>query len=472
MRIVTPWRSALVVVLAGLMLPAVAVGSEPTSSPESTPMAAAAPGAATEPTATAPAASAERGVPALAASPAAAVAEAPVAAVAPADTCVACHGALEGALAAPVERMRDDVHATHGLSCANCHGGDPSAAGLDAMDEAKGFRRKPDPGEVPGFCARCHADPTYMRARNPALATDQAALYATSVHGHRLAAGDTKVATCVSCHGAHGILSPANSASPVYPTNVARTCAHCHADQAYMAGYGIPTGQFAQYQRSVHADLLFARHDLSAPTCNDCHGNHGAYPPGASSVAGVCGQCHAINRDLFVASPHKAAFERLGLPECVTCHSNHAIQRAGDALLGVGPVAICITCHAEDSAGYRAAAVMGDAVGRLVQAVDRTGDEIEAAARAGMEMSDARFQLQAAHEALVRSRNLVHAFSAERLVEEVVKGEKAAETAHAASAAAFSELAQRRRLFVLPLAGFAIVAGLLYMKLRDVERSG
>src|SRR5207247_2141435 len=144
------------------------------------------------------------------------------------------------------------------------------------------------------------------RERKPGLPADQLALYTTSVHGQRLALGDTAVATCVSCHGVHGILPVANAASPLYATNVARTCAQCHADPARMSAYGVPTNQFADYQRSVHAELLLSRHDLGAPTCNDCHGNHGAYPPGASSVAAVCGQCHPINRDLFVASPHKS----------------------------------------------------------------------------------------------------------------------------------------------------------------------
>jgi len=388
------------------------------------------------------------------------------------DGCVACHGALGGALAAPVERMRDDVHAVRGLSCADCHGGDPADAGLGAMEAAKGFRGRPGPADFPAFCARCHADIAYMRRYNPALPTDQAALYATSVHGQRLAKGDTKVATCVSCHGVHGILPPANAASPVYPTNVARTCARCHADKGYMADYDIPTDQLAQYQKSVHAELLYTRYDLSAPTCNDCHGNHGAYPPGASSVAGVCGQCHAINRDLFLASPHKTAFERLGLPECVTCHSNHAIQRTSDALLGVGPLAVCITCHAEGSTGYRAAAAMGSAVADLAQQIDQAQGELEAAARAGMEMSDARFQLQAARDALVKSRNLVHGFSPEQLLAEVGRGQKTAEGVRAASAAAFGELDRRRRLFVVPLAGFAIVGALLYLKLRQIERDG
>ncbi len=397
------------------------------------------------------------------------LAAAPVAALAD-DGCVACHGALDGALAAPVEGMRHDVHAEHGLSCADCHGGDPTDVSMSAMDEAKGFRGKPSGPGIITLCARCHSDAVYMREHDPGLPTDQAAQYATSVHGKRLAEGDTRVATCTSCHGVHGILPPSNAASPVYPTNVAQTCGRCHADKERMAAYDIPTSQFADYQTSVHAELLFSRHDLSAPTCNDCHGNHGAYPPGASSVAGVCGQCHPINRDLFLASPHKQAFDRVGLPECVTCHGNHAIHRPSDAMLGVGPVAVCVTCHAKDSAGYRAAAAMSDGVTGLARAIDEAHQAYDAAGRAGMEVSDVAFDLRTAHEALVQSRNLVHAFAPQPLLDEVAKGEKSAQAAEAESRAALAELRKRRRLVLIPLAAFGVVTVLLYLKVRDLER--
>ena len=95
-----------------------------------------------------------------------------------------------------------------------------------------------------------------------------------------------------------------------------------------MAEFKIPTDQYTKYKKSVHAKALYDRQDLSAPTCNDCHGNHGAAPPGIASVANVCGQCHARQAELFQASVHKAAFDNKGLGECITCHSNHDIARA------------------------------------------------------------------------------------------------------------------------------------------------
>ena len=82
-----------------------------------------------------------------------------------------------------------------------------------------------------------------------------------------------------------------------------------------MRGLDNPTEQFQKYKTSVHAQMLYEKQDMSAPTCNDCHGNHGATPPGIASVANVCGQCHARQAELFQTSPHKAAFDQQDLAE-------------------------------------------------------------------------------------------------------------------------------------------------------------
>ena len=108
----------------------------------------------------------------------------------------------------------------------------------------------------------------------------------------------TTCSACVDCHSVHDILAVTDTRAPVYPTNVATTCARCHADAAYMKAYNIPTNQASLYEKSVHAHAL-AQGDTSAPTCSTCHGNHGATPPGVSSVENVCGTCHVMNQQLF-----------------------------------------------------------------------------------------------------------------------------------------------------------------------------
>ena len=78
-----------------------------------------------------------------------------------ANTCVECHQTFETDVNAPTQVMDHDVHLQRGLSCADCHGGDPAAAEQEAaMDPAKGFVGRPSRQDIPQFCARCHADPT------------------------------------------------------------------------------------------------------------------------------------------------------------------------------------------------------------------------------------------------------------------------------------------------------------------------
>ncbi|MFQ5676121.1 MAG: multiheme c-type cytochrome, partial [bacterium] len=143
------------------------------------------------------------------------------------NTCVSCHLEIGDELALPVEGMKEDVHARQGLSCVDCHGGDPTA-GQDgdpdaSMDPAKGYIGAPVRSQIPQFCGRCHSDPNYMRRFNPRVATDQLDRYKTSVHGQRLQQGDAKVATCIDCHGVHGIHGAKDARSSVYPLNIPET---------------------------------------------------------------------------------------------------------------------------------------------------------------------------------------------------------------------------------------------------------
>ncbi len=145
-----------------------------------------------------------------------------------------------------------------------------------------------------------------MHRYAPQQRVDQYAQYQTSVHGKRIASGDTAAAVCMDCHGVHGILEVKSPLSPVYPLQLPETCARCHADPQHMAKYKIPTNQYSDYRKSVHWEAVEKRGDLSAPTCASCHGNHGAAPPGVNSVAAVCGTCHVMMEELYDKSPASA----------------------------------------------------------------------------------------------------------------------------------------------------------------------
>ncbi|MDX1502114.1 MAG: cytochrome c3 family protein [Thermoanaerobaculia bacterium] len=308
----------------------------------------------------------------------------------PPTSCVSCHSdpdLFEEEALEIVASHAGSLHAARGIGCHDCHGGNPDPAlaeELDAMDE--GYEPNPYRGvvaaaDVPGLCGECHSDPTYMRRFDPDARVDQVAEYWTSQHGLALAAGDVNVATCVGCHGAHGIVSGRSKESPVHPSRVAQTCAACHSDAERMGGYTLddgtplPVNQHALWRVSVHARALLDRGDLFAPTCNDCHGNHGAAPPGVDSINFVCGQCHGREADLFRGSAKREAMElhreyladageegcaacheapepaaELSLAahpftECASCHRNHAIVRPTLAALDPLPATPCAFCH-------------------------------------------------------------------------------------------------------------------------------
>jgi predicted CXXCH cytochrome family protein len=310
-----------------------------------------------------------------------------------------------------------------------------------------------------------------MRRFNPRLATDQLPQYWTSIHGQRLRQSDQKVATCVSCHGVHGILPADRAQSRVFAANVPATCGHCHSDAAYMAEYQIPTDQEARYKRSVHAELLLVKRDLSAPACNDCHGNHGAFPPGVGSIAEVCGQCHANNAALFVRSPHKSAFDRAGLPECVTCHDNHDIRRASDEMLGGQGGAVCARCHPPGSAGYEAALTMRSAIDRLKMVMTKTETEIQRAAAMGMEVSEEQYAYrEEVRPQIIKVRTETHLANPAAVVQAVDAAVTTAAKSEAAANDTLAEAQARRRNLLVPLALILLVMILLYVKLRQLER--
>jgi predicted CXXCH cytochrome family protein len=386
------------------------------------------------------------------------------------NSCVDCHSQIEGALGDPVRLFKGDVHDSRGLACVDCHRGDASSDDMaTAMDRRKGFIGKPKPSDIPGLCGRCHSNAAFMKTFNPSLRVDQESEYSTSVHGKLLKSGEQKVATCVSCHGEHGVRAVNDPQSKVYALNVAETCAACHAKADYMKSFNIPHDQYDKYKTSVHAKALYDKQDLSAPTCNDCHGNHGAAPPGLASVANVCGQCHARQAILFQSNPHKTVFGLMQVGECVQCHSNHGIQSPNDEMLGVGEKSACTQCHGQGDSGYAAAQKMRERIDQIAASIGRATEILDRAERAGMEVSKPRFDLNDAKDALTQSRVLVHTFSPAEIDKVIDSGVEVSNRSYAAGGAALNELSFRRKGLAGSLFFILFLAVLIYLKVRELE---
>jgi len=387
------------------------------------------------------------------------------------STCVDCHSVLGPPLQVTQEQFSRDIHAQKGLTCASCHGGDPTKADMDAMSKAAGFRGRIQRSQIPEVCGRCHSDPAFMRQYDPSLRTDQLSQYKTSVHGKLFAKGDPKVAVCTDCHGVHDLRPASDTRSKVYPLNVALTCSRCHADAAYMKGYSIPTDQFEKYNSSVHHEAMAARSDLSAPTCTTCHGNHGAAPPGVDSVRNVCSTCHVFQDQMFKKSSHMAAFQSAGLPGCVVCHGNHGITHPTDAKLGTGPQAACMQCHTPGDACDQARAEMLSSLTRLDDAIRNADNVLGVAESSGMEVSQARLDEDQARDALTKARVTIHSFRKELVDQDIQDGLRITAKNLQAGKNALAERDYRRRGLGLALVLILISVVGLFLYIRQIEQN-
>lgn len=402
-----------------------------------------------------------------------ALAALPAAADLPAgDSCAKCHAESEDpAFDVPLFFVAD-VHARAGLSCADCHGGDPTAEDEDeAMSEDAGFVGAPERLKIPEFCARCHSDPDYMRGFAPNLPVDQLTLYRTSLHGQKNLQGDRNVATCVDCHRAHDIRPPSEPKSSVHPQQIPATCGHCHADAKLMASYGIPTDQVAQYEKSVHGESLLSGRDLSAPACNDCHGDHGALPPEVGSVFAVCGHCHVHNRELYSASAKRVAFEDIGESGCVTCHGNHGIRHPTEEMLSLAPESLCSDCHSDDGSEASDAILrMRSSLDSLRTALGDANRLLDEAEQKGMYVTPIRFELQDTRQLLFRARTEVHLFNADSLAAMCGQGIASADSVRGDSRRALEDYRFRRNGLTVASLIISIFAVSLYRKIRAIER--
>ncbi|UCG52001.1 MAG: cytochrome c3 family protein, partial [Candidatus Latescibacterota bacterium] len=381
----------------------------------------------------------------------------------PDDQCVACHQESE---VLPEDLLTEDVHLQPGLSCAGCHGGDPTSEDEDvAMSPEAGFVGVPSSRAVSEFCGKCHSNIDFMRGYLPRIPTDQVAQYATSVHGKRLAEGDTKVADCVSCHTAHGILPASDSRSSVYALNVPFTCKRCHSDADYMKDYDIPTDQFEEFSVSVHGVALLENQDTGSPACNDCHGNHGATPPQITSIRQVCGQCHVNNMKYFNESKMAAAFEENGYHGCEECHGNHEVAKTNDDMVGVGEQSVCLDCH-EDDAGYESAREIREQLRQLITAYEKAESKKAEVHRKGMDDVEIGFLLQESHQNLVQARTLVHTLDPQKVGEMTREGVTKAQTAFEMAIEQVKEYRFRRRGFGLATIFITILVVALYFKIR------
>jgi len=130
--------------------------------------------------------------------------------------CAQCHGDLSKTLAQDVHNRPDKQPGDH-PTCISCHGGSPHGILKPAHKTPK---------EKVEMCAKCHADNQLMSRYGR---TDAVEAYEATVHGKAiLKLHHTKEATCVDCHGQHGIEAPEEPGTATSPQRVTEICGKCH----------------------------------------------------------------------------------------------------------------------------------------------------------------------------------------------------------------------------------------------------
>ena len=112
------------------------------------------------------------------------------------NVCIDCHDSdlmKDEYKAIPVE-WRKSWHYQNGVSCQDCHGGDPKDAARSMLPES-GFVGVPKPKEVPQFCGKCHLG--IMES------------YLESGHGKAFMATG-RGPNCLTCHGSGHKIQKAN----------------------------------------------------------------------------------------------------------------------------------------------------------------------------------------------------------------------------------------------------------------------
>lgn len=228
--------------------------------------------------------------------------------------------------------MKFPASAHGAFGCATCH------------SSIKGY---PHPALItPPDCATCHGDVV--------------ASYQQSVHGQARAHGVQEAATCGDCHGdIHRVTLHTETSSAVHWSNLAATCARCHANAELAEKFRIPVVRPVEaYLKSAHARAVSA--GKHGAVCSDCHGSH-AIVPGwdprstvwRTNVPATCGQCHGEIVATYRDSVHGQALARgvRDAPACTDCHGEHRIlahtEPTSPVFAANIPGETCGRCHAD-----------------------------------------------------------------------------------------------------------------------------
>jgi cytochrome b subunit of formate dehydrogenase len=175
---------------------------------------------------------------------------------------------------------------------------------------------------------------------------DQFEKYQKSVHA-------TAEVHCSGCHTKHDMRKLSDADPAARKQFAQEVCATCHADQN------------AKYMESDHGHALAAG-TLGAPSCIDCHDEHGVMAAANDSaqtnrknVAAMCEKCHVDNAEVrgrvapsaaFISSYEKSVHGQAqkngneAAATCTDCHGGHELKKGSNPTSTVARKNVATTC--------------------------------------------------------------------------------------------------------------------------------
>jgi cytochrome b subunit of formate dehydrogenase len=257
--------------------------------------------------------------------------------------CGTCHKPEQQAFTGSVHSKATAAGSKNAASCRDCHGSHDIIPGKNPQSRTNRLH-------LAFTCAKCHGNAKLMEqehVRQP-LAAEQ---YIDSMHSRALLVYGLVVApTCNDCHGVHDIKPSTDPDSSIYKSNVPKTCGKCHAgvEQTYrksihgrLADMGDQRGPVCATCHTAHkigkpSETAFKLH--SDERCGQCHADrlrryretfHGkAMALGRSGVA-ACYDCHGHHDIVKVSDPTSRLAGANKVATCGKCHSNIPPNFAG-----------------------------------------------------------------------------------------------------------------------------------------------
>lgn len=218
--------------------------------------------------------------------------------------------------------------------------------------------------------------------------------------------------------------------------------------------------------------MLLEAGDRRVPTCADCHGIHGAVPPGVGEVANVCGTCHFVIARYFREGAHAQAVRDIGVPKCVSCHAAHDVVPAGLDLYAGNEPGRCGSCHPEASEPSRVGLAVRGLIAGAQEALARAEAEIAGLHREGMDVRELEGLVVEAKAAVIEAKPVAHALQVAPVKARTDRALRLLARVEERARSIRQELEGRRRALTVALSLTLGIIGLLFIKRASLREPG